>query len=151
MRIEELHKSMRETGVKRLLITDTKLIEYAIGKRFHVSERFIRLFLQENKATLFLNLLFPFEHTEIEIVRFHDIDDPMKSLNEHIYGKELWVDRNFTAGFLLHLLELNPSLTIKDGSFTIDRIRAKKSPAEQTKMRNASLINDRVMDKCVSN
>ncbi|MGB7594653.1 MAG: aminopeptidase P family protein [Erysipelotrichaceae bacterium] len=145
MRIEELHQSMHETGVNRLLITDTKLIEYAIGKRFHVSERFIGLLLEENKVTLFLNLLFPFEHAEIEIVRFHDIDDPMKLLNEHIQGNELWVDRNFTAGFLLHLLNVNPLLSIKDGSFTIDRIRAKKSPAEQAKMRKASRINDQVM------
>jgi len=145
MRIEEITQSMHETGVERLLITDSKLIEYAIGKRFHVSERFIGLLLQENKTTLFLNLLFPFENEAIEIVRFHDIDDPMKLLNEHLHGDSIWVDRSFTAGFLLRLLKINPSLSIMDGSFTIDRIRAKKSADEQTKMRNASRINDKVM------
>jgi Xaa-Pro dipeptidase len=145
MRIEELKQSMHQTGVKRLLITDTKLIEYAIGQRFHVSERFIGLLLQEDKATLILNLLFPYVNQGIDIVRFHDIDDPMKRLSELLLGDELWVDRQFSAGFLLHLLKINPSLTVLDGSFTIDRIRAKKSIDEQAKMRKASLINDEVM------
>ena len=145
MRIEELNKSMHETGVKELLITDEKLIEYAIGTRFHVSERFLGLYLHDNQATLFLNLLFPYVNQEIEIVRFHDIEDPVRLLSEHIYGEELWVDRNFTAGFLLPLLKIRPSLSIRDGSFTIDRMRAKKSGNEQDKMRRASLINDSVM------
>jgi Xaa-Pro dipeptidase len=145
MRIEKLTKSMHETGVKRLLVTDEKLIEYAIGRRFHVSERFIGLLLEENRATLFLNLLFPYANPKIEIIRFHDIEDPMKLLSEHIAGDELWVDRNFTAGFLLRLKKLKPSLAMLDGSFTIDRIRAKKSDDEIVKMRKASRINDAVM------
>ena len=145
MRLEELYKSMHETGVKRLLITDTKLIEYALGQRFYVSERFIGLLLQGGIATLYLNLLFPYVNAEVKIVRFHDIDDPMKMLSEYLDGNELWVDRNFAASFLLRLLRIKPNLSIMDGSFSIDRLRAKKSKDEQTKMRIASQINDTVM------
>jgi hypothetical protein len=75
MRINELLKSMHETGVKRLLISDTKQIDYIIGELFHVSERFIGLLVQDGKATLFLNQLFPCINKELDIVRFHDIDD----------------------------------------------------------------------------
>lgn len=145
MRINELLKSMHETGVKRLLISDTKQIDYIIGELFHVSERFIGLLVQDGKATLFLNQLFPYANKEMDIVRFHDIDDPLKQVIEHLSGEELWVDRNFASGFLIRMLKQKPMLIINDGSFAIDRIRAKKSIDEQDRMRVASRINDQVM------
>ncbi|TFG82573.1 MAG: aminopeptidase P family protein [Erysipelotrichales bacterium] len=145
MRVQELFESMSEAGVKRLLITYPELIEYVIGRRFHVSERFIGLLLQDGRATLFLNLLFPYINEEIEIVRFHDIEDPIALLADKLNGDELWVDRYFASGFLLRLLKLKPSLNVDDGTYSIDRIRARKSLDEQDKMRAASRINDQVM------
>ena len=145
MRIHELLKSMHETGVKRLLINDTKQIDYLIGELFHVSERFIGLLVQDGKATLFLNQLFPTTVKNMDVVRFHDIDDPLKHVIAHLSGNELWVDRNLASGFLIKLLKHNPALVIDDGSYAIDRIRAKKTIAEQDKMRVASEINDSVM------
>jgi Xaa-Pro dipeptidase len=147
MRIEALLRSMHDTGVKRLLISDTKLIEYAIGHRFHVSERFIGLLLDDGKATLFLNLLFPYVNPNLSIVRFHDIDDPMMILAGYIEDDELSIDRNLASGFLLRLMAIKPGLKTLNGSFTIDRVRAKKSPDEQNKMRIASRINDEVMQE----
>ena len=145
MRIEELKKSMLEIGIDHLLISDTKLIEYVLGKRFYVGERFIGLLVQEDKPILFLNLLFPYQNTEIEIVRFHDIDDPIRMLTERLDGIDLAIDRNLASGFLLRLLKHKPGLRVIDGSFAIDRIRAKKSPDELELLREASRINDKIM------
>lgn len=145
MRLNQIYASMNELGIKSLLVSDPKAIAYAIDKMFHVSERFIGLLLQEEKATLFLNQLFPYENEEIEIVRFHDIEDPIKMMVERINGDELSVDRNLASGFLLRIMKHKPELKISEGSFVIDRIRAKKSIDEQDKMRIASRLNDQVM------
>ena len=145
MRLNQIYASMNELGIKNLLVSDPNAIAYAIDKMFHVSERFIGLLLQEEKAVLFLNQLFPYVNEEIEIVRFHDIEDPIKLVVERINGDELSVDRNLASGFLLRMMKQKPKLKISEGSFAIDRIRAKKSVEEQDKMRIASRLNDQVM------
>lgn len=145
MRLNQIYASMNELGIKSLLVSDPKAISYAIDKMFHVSERFIGLLLQEEKAVLFLNQLFPYENKEIEIVRFHDIEDPIALVSDRINGDELFVDRNLASGFLLRLMKRQPDLRIREGSFAIDRIRARKSIEEQEKMRVASRLNDQVM------
>lgn len=145
MRLNQIYASMNELGIKSLLVSDPKAISYAIDKVFHVSERFVGLLLQEGKAVLFLNQLFPYENEEIEIVRFHDIEDPMQMVAKRINGDEIYVDRNLASGFLLRLLKHKPDLKVSEGSYAIDRIRAKKSLVEQEKMRVASRLNDQVM------
>lgn len=149
MRIQAIQQSMAELGVRRFLISDPKAIEYVLGKRFHVSERFLACLFQDDEVVLFLNQLFPYVDDRIEIVRFHDIDDPTLLLTKRLTGHDLSIDRQFASGFLLKCLKHRPELDVRDGSFIVDRIRAKKSKEEQAKMRLASQINDTVMGEVV--
>lgn len=128
-----------------ILITDEKMIAYLINQRFHVSERFIALLIQKDSIKLFLNNLFPCQLSTIQIIRFDDIDDPIKILNNHIKTEICFVDKNMHAGFLLKLMKYNPFLKIEIDELC-DRFRSKKDTSEIRKMKQASLINDQAME-----
>jgi Xaa-Pro dipeptidase len=129
-----------------ILISDEKMIAYLVGQRFHVQERFLGLLISPSDVILFLNELFPTKLTGIKIVRFNDIDDPIKRLNDHIHSDLLYVDKHLKSGFLLRLMKLNPLLKVELDDLA-DRIRAIKDNDEIETMRIASQINDAVMNE----
>ncbi|MBN2876429.1 MAG: aminopeptidase P family protein, partial [Bacilli bacterium] len=116
------------------------------GQRFHVQERFLGLLISPSDVILFLNELFPTKLTGIKIVRFNDIDDPIRRLNEHIHSDLLYVDKHLKSGFLLKLMKLNPLLKVELDDLA-DRIRSIKDKDEIETMRIASQINDAVMSE----
>lgn len=132
-----------------ILISDEKMIAYLVGQRFHVQERFLGLLISPSDVILFLNELFPTKLTGIKIVRFNDIDDPIKRLNDHIHSDLLYVDKHLKSGFLLKLMKLNPLLKVELDDLA-DRIRAIKDKDEIETMRIASQINDAVMSEVES-
>lgn len=127
-----------------ILITDPHMIDYLLGERFHVSERFIGLLVTKTTATLFLNELFPTTLINCTLVRFNDAHDPIELLSQHIDSQNLHIDRQMQAGFLLRLMALRPELKLQIDTLA-DAVRAIKSPVEQDKMRAASHLNDAVM------
>lgn len=129
-----------------ILISDEKMIAYLVGQRFHVQERFLGLLISPSDVILFLNELFPTRLTGIKIVRFNDVDDPIRRLNEHIHSDLLYVDKHLKSGFLLKLMKLNPLLKVELDDLA-DRIRAIKDKDEIETMRIASQINDAVMSE----
>lgn len=140
MNIDKLQKAINATT----LITDEKMIDYLIGQRFHVSERFLALLISEDNVKLFLNNLFPTNLKEIEIIRFSDTDDVISLLNQHLTHKKLNVDKHMRAEFLLKLMHSLPHLDLQLDTIA-DKVRSIKDEDEQNKMRHASNINDRVM------
>lgn len=129
-----------------ILISDEKMIAYLVGQRFHVQERFLGLLISPSDVILFLNELFPTKLTGLKIVRFNDVDDPIKRLNDHIHSDLLYVDKHLKSGFLLRLMKLNPLLKVELDDLA-DRIRAIKDAEEIETMRIASQINDAVMSE----
>ncbi len=127
-----------------ILISDEKMIAYLVGQRFHVQERFLGLLISPSDVILFLNELFPTKLTGLKIVRFNDVDDPIKKLDDHIHSDLLYVDKHLKSGFLLKLMKLNPLLKVELDDLA-DRIRAIKDQSEIETMRIASQINDAVM------
>lgn len=127
-----------------ILITDEKMIAYLIDQHFHVSERFIGLLIQKDSIKLFLNNLFPSNLKNLEIIRFDDIDDPIKIFVTHLKSDVLYVDKNMHAGFLLKLMKYNPFLKIEIDEMC-DKFRSKKDSVEIQKMKQASHINDQAM------
>lgn len=129
-----------------ILISDEKMIAYLVGQRFYVQERFLGLLISPSDVILFLNELFPTKLTGLKIVRFNDVDDPIKRLNDHIHSDLLYVDKHLKSGFLLRLMKLNPLLKVELDDLA-DRIRAIKDVEEIETMRIASQINDAVMSE----
>lgn len=127
-----------------LLITDERMIEYLLGQRFHVSERFLGLLIQKDSVKLFLNDLFPTDLKNCTLIRFNDADDAIHILSTHLHDPHLHIDRQMQAGFLLRLMKLKPELNFEIDTLA-DTIRSIKNVDEQAKMRKASLINDAVM------
>lgn len=136
-----------QTKIKHpILISDEKMIAYLVGQRFHVQERFLGLLISPSDVILFLNELFPTKLTGLKIVRFNDVDDPIKRLNDHIHSDLLYVDKHLRSGFLLKLMKLNPLLKVELDDLA-DRMRSIKDTDEIETMRIASQINDAVMSE----
>ena len=129
-----------------VLVSDPKMIDYLIGTRFEVGERFLALLLQEDHAVLFLNRLFPYENAQLTIIRFGDDEDPIALLNKVWKGDTLKVDASLASGFLLRLMRMRP-LADYQADTTMDQIRSIKDTDEIIKMREASRLNDLVMSK----
>lgn len=129
-----------------VLVTDEKMIEYFIGTRFHVSERFIGLLVEKHRVRLFLNDLFPYPNADLEIVRFNDAQDVIKLLASQLDTDTLYVDRQMQAGFLLRLMKAKPLIEVAVDELA-DRVRAVKDSEEIAKMRKASSLNDEAMAK----
>jgi len=129
-----------------VLVSDPKMIQYLIGTHFEVGERFLALLLQDNQAVLFLNRLFPYENSDLTIVRYSDDEDPILIFSKHWSGQTLKVDHALASGFLLRLMKLRP-LADYHLDVTMDEIRSIKDDVEISKMRQASRLNDQVMSQ----
>ena len=149
MRIARLQQQMKETKVNQCLLSETSALQYFIDKNFSCGERLVVLLVEQTGLPrLFLNDLFPCEQShEFELVRFHDTDAPIQLLSRFITGPVLAVDSNWSAGFLLELMNCHSTVHMINASVLSDHIRAIKTVEEQEKMRKASEFNDAVMQQ----
>jgi len=129
-----------------VLVADPKMILYLTGTHFEVGERFLGLLLQEGKATLFINRLFPYQNEELDLVVYGDEEDPIAKLAKVWNGDTLKVDHALASGFLLRLMKMKP-LADYHLDTTMDQIRSIKSEEEIRLMREASRLNDEVMSQ----
>ena len=128
------------------LITQTSMLHYLLGTSFDVGERFIGLLLTQNSAQLFLNRLFPCDLKGVQIIRFDDTEDVMALLAKELVGPHLMVDGYLRSKFLIALMHHRPDLRLSLDHHA-DYVRAIKSPVEIKRMKEASRINDLIMDK----
>lgn len=118
----------------------------------HPGERLYALLLRTNgKHTMFLNYLYYVSDTGFEEVWFSDMDDQIGVLTEHIDTKGvIGIDKTFPARFLIPLQERCPELKTVWGSDCVDGVRAVKNEEEIKIMRQASVINDMVMERAAA-
>lgn len=149
MRIEKLQQLMLEKNCDTCIISDKDALKYFIDKSFSCGERLVALVVkQSGKPQLFLNDLFPCETMEnAEIMRFNDTDNGVAFLSSHLEGQVIGIDKTWPSGFLLKLMELKKGCQFIDCAELSDLIRSIKLPDEQEKMRQASRLNDAVMEE----
>lgn len=149
MNIEKLQKLMNEKAVDTCIISDPDALNYFIQKRFSCGERLVALVVEQvGKPKLFLNELFPCDELEsAELNRIKDTDDAVVLLARQLNGPVIGIDKVWPSGFLLKLMKEKPACQYVDGAELIDLIRSIKSEQEQQKMREASRLNDAVMDR----
>lgn len=133
-----------------MMVCDPAAIFYMTGRWIHPGERFLGLYISEEKEpVLILNELFQFsEDIGIRKLYYKDTDDIVKVFKKLIDPHELLgVDKVMQSKFLLQMMENQVAAGYRNGSFAIDRARAIKDKTEQDLMRKSSEINDAAMAK----
>lgn len=148
-RIERVLAKMKERNLKQLIVFDPFSIKFLTGVDVHPGERLYALILRENgKHTFLLNYLYYVHNTGFEEVWFADMDDQIQVIADNIDPNEtLGVDKNFPAKFLIPLQEKLPQMKTVYGSDCVDGVRAVKNDEEIQLMKEASVINDTVMER----
>ncbi len=148
-RINRVLEKMKEKGIDQFLVSDPLSINILTGVMVNPGERLYALLLRTNgKHTFFFNYLYYVSNTGLEEVWFSDMDDQIGVLMDHIDTEGvLGIDKTWPARFLIPLQERCPNLKTIWGSDCIDDVRAVKTPEEIQIMKEASIINDKVMER----
>lgn len=149
-----LLEKMKAHQINHMVISDPSNIFYFTGKWFHPGERLITLLLSmEGNHGIMINELFPApEDLGINKIWYRDGEDAIGILGEFFAEDQtVGIDKNWTAGFLLALMEKKPQCRYVNGSPLIDQVRMSKAPEEITLMKEASRLNDLAMEQVVKN
>ena len=151
-KLNAILSAMAEENVPQLIISDPAVIFYLIGAWIHPGERLLVLYLNRNgNHKLLVNDLFRQPgNLGVEIQYYNDTQDGVEILSRIMDASALVaIDKNWPARFLLRLQELKAASGYVNSSSIVDSVRRIKTPDEQEKMRTASRLNDKVMEKLV--
>jgi len=145
---KRIQRLLDEADVEQLLITDPYAIYYLCGKWFFPGERFLALLVRKShEPILFVNALFRFEE-DLGVQKYYlqDVDDIASILSQYVdSSKELGVDKNLAARFLIPMLDKKIASRFVNGSLAVDETRAVKDGEEIALMVESSRINDLAM------
>lgn len=149
-RIEKVLEKMEERQIGQLLVTDPASVCYLTGHYEEPWERFWALYLNRSgRHKLVSNKLFSLpEVSGVDILWYADGESGIEKLYPYMdHDTELGVDGVTKAKFLLELMERKSAAGYRDESEVMKQVRACKDDYEQQKMIEASLINDRAMER----
>ena len=148
-RVDQVIARMKADGLKQILVSEPCSIYYLTGVDVGPGERLFALYLNdEGRKVLFLNTLFTVEQKDCEEIWYSDTDDSTSLLASVINSSEtLGVDKDWTARFLIPLMEKCEGLKVVLGSKYVDDTRAIKDEKEIECMIENSQINDVVMER----
>lgn len=151
-RIQRVLQAMKERGLSQMIVCDPESVDYLTGVYVAPFERLFALYLQADGGhVFFLNKLFTVPETPIEKVWFTDTDDAIGLVAQRVRaGEPLGIDKEWTARFLLPLMERLPGTPCVLASDCVDGVRARKDEKEQELMRQSSQINDQVMEQAAA-
>ncbi|MFV0441731.1 MAG: M24 family metallopeptidase [Lachnospirales bacterium] len=147
--IKTLQLKMIEENISQFIVCDPGSIYYLTGQMFHTGHRMLTLVVScDKKPILFIHEMFPVkENNDIEVHHWKDTDNYLVDLYKVLdKTKQVVVDKYFEARFVLSLRDMGFDLPLQVGSYLIDDIRGVKSLKEIELMKNASKINDTVME-----
>lgn len=150
-RLNLVIKEMKNNNLSQLIVTSSASIFYLTGRWISPGERMLALYINTyGKCTLILNELFPMEPVEdLEVINYKDIDEPIDILTSITSNEVLGIDKDWQAKFLLKLMEKNKVEGFINSSPIIDKIRMCKDEEEKNLMREASRINDKVVEEAI--
>ena len=151
-RIDRVLAEMKKIGLEQMLVADPLSIFYLTGVSVGPGERLYAFLLKANgEHVFFLNRLFHVEKTSYKEVWYSDTDDSIGMIAENIDNdKALGIDKVWPARFLLPLMQRCPGMKPVLASDCVDDCRAVKDEMEKERMREASRINDAVIEKAVA-
>ena len=151
-RLKKLISNMERHGLEHMLISSPASIFYLTGKWIETGERLLALYVNNNgKNKLLINELFPIdENLGVDLEVFNDNQDPITILAGTIDNKKLGIDKNWPSSFLIRLMDRKQGMSFSNGSPIIDEIRMIKDKEEINLMREASIVNDKVMSDIIN-
>ena len=152
-RIDKVIEVMKKQNLSQIVVTSAPSLFYLTGKMIHAGERMLALYININGDKKFVvNKLFPVEECgDIELIWYDDIQDGVEVLSKLTdKSKEIGIDKDWKAHFLIRLMELKGASGFINGSPIIDNLRMTKDEKEKELMITASKINDEVMSEIVS-
>ena len=151
-KVGRILKAMEEQGMPQMIISDPPSIYYLTGKWIHPGERLLALYLNVNgNHKLVINKLFPQEKDlGVDLVWYDDIEDGVEILSRFVEkDKPIGIDKVWPAKFLLRLQELGAGSEFRNGSMIVDYVRMIKDENEKQLMREASAVNDKIMEELI--
>ena len=150
-RIEKIRESMKQAGLKQIIVTETEPVYYLTGIWVDPVERMMAFYLDDEGRTIFFgNQLFAVPRQEgLEFQEHTDIDNPVAQLAAAVHPGELGIDDTWPSHFLIELMKLRPDVKPVKGSAVVEQVTMCKDEEEREKMRKASLINDACMDMVI--
>lgn len=146
-RLQRVIGEMKRRELDQLIISDPLSIRYLTQIYVEPFERLWALLLsKDGKACLFANNLFVLPENELETVWYSDSEDSVGKIAERIIPGRLGIDKLWPARFLIPLQERLKNTVTVLGSDCVDDCRAIKDHDEIRRMREASRINDIVME-----
>lgn len=145
-RVSKIKRIMKQENIDHVLIVDYYNLKYFINLELESDERMIALLINKNQENiLFINRLFSAPSSDdYQVIYYNDTEDCIGILSSHLSGKSIYVDGNWSASFLLRLMNRFPA-NYHDASCLITKLRAIKDEKEIKLMVKASLDNDKVM------
>lgn len=148
LRLKAVKDNMKVMGLDSFIITSVDALFYLTGHEIHPGERLMALVVNQESEAFVLNRLFPLQDESLTIVSYSDGEDGIGLLARSIKdGAVVGIDKEWPSRFLIELLEKRNDITVKNGSWCIDKARLYKDDDEKIKMREASAINDQVMSE----
>ena len=151
-KLNRILTKMEAQGMPQMIISDPPTIYYLTGKWIHPGERLLALYLNVNgNHKLVINKLFPQEKDlGVELIWYDDVEDAVEILSRFVEkDKPIGIDKVWPARFLLRLQELGAGSKFLNGSMIVDYVRMIKDEHEQELMREASRVNDQIMEKLI--
>lgn len=144
--------SMKEQNIDQFIISDSLAVKYLTGIDVNGMERMAVLLVDVNgKIEYFAPKINPQRGLDFPVYYHDDTENPVKLLASHMRKSEkIGIDKNWTAKFLLSLMQYNLADEYVNASQIVDRVRQIKTADEQDKMRKASSLNDKAMEKLIS-
>ena len=152
-RSKRVLQEMDKNNLSQMIITETAPIFYLTGVWIHSGERLMALYINTKGDKKFIvNELFPVDNNlGVEVVYYNDTENPLDLLKGIINNNEvLGVDKDFKAHFLIGLMDRKVAKSFVNSSPIIDKIRMIKDLEEINLMREASRINDLVVEKVIT-
>ena len=152
-RLKRVLQEMDKNNLSQMIITETAPIFYLTGVWIHSGERLMALYINTKGDKKFIvNELFPVDNNLcVEVVYYNDTENPLYLLKGIINNNEvLGVDKDFKAHFLIGLMDRKVAKSFVNSSPIIDKIRMIKDLEEINLMREASRINDLVVEKVIT-
>lgn len=151
-RAARVREEMRRQGLSQILVTYTSSVYYLTGVWITPMERQLALYLDlDGRAVLFGNDLFGLPAGEPPLIcRTHnDTDDPVADIAATVRPGRLGIDKWWPSRHLLALMEKRPDVIPVPGSAPVDLCRMRKDKEEIEALRQASKLNDQVMEQAV--
>ena len=151
LRLNKVRNNMREEGLSQILVTGSASVYYLTSVWCNPHERMLALYIDlDGRCALFGNKMFGITVLDgADLYAHSDGEDPVSTLAAYVKAGQLGIDKTWPSLFLISLMEKRPDLMPVLGSRPVDAARMRKDAQEIETMRNASSINDMVMESVI--